>query len=96
MLKLLKLLVLMSVFTLGAAFAYINPGNVTISYYFGELSLPLGMVFFLLFGSGLVVGVLLGVAGLVRLRSENLQLRRRSQLAHQEINNLRALPLRDR
>ena len=96
MLKLLKLLVLISVFTVGAAFAYINPGDVTISYYFGELRLPLGMLLFLLFGIGLVVGALLGIAGQFRLRGENLQLRRRSELAHQEINNLRALPLRDR
>lgn len=96
MLKLLKLLLLLLVAVLGATFAYINPAEVTISYYFGDLTLPLGMLIFLLFGGGILVGVLASLAGFLRLQRENANLRRRSQLASQEINNLRAMPLRDR
>lgn len=96
MLKLLKLLLLFLVAVLGAAFAYINPVEVTVSYYFGELTLPMGMLIFLLFGGGILVGVLVSAAGFLRLQRENASLRRRSQLASQEINNLRAMPLRDR
>lgn len=95
-LKLLKLLSLLVVAALGAAFAYINPDQVTVSYYFGDLSLPLGMLIFLLLGGGILVGVLVSAAGMLRLQRENIGLRRRTQLANQEINNLRAMPLRDR
>ena len=81
---------------LGASCAYINPGLVRVSYYFGVLELPLGILIFLLLGVGIVLGLLSSVAGYVRLRRENSQLSRRSQLVSEEINNLRSLPLRDR
>jgi len=94
-LKLLKFLLLIVVAALGASFAYINPGLVTLSYYFGEVALPLGILIFLLLGIGIVLGLLSSIAGYLRLRRENLHLRRRSQLISEEINNLRSLPLRD-
>ncbi len=96
MLKLLKFFFLIAAAALGASFAYINPGLVRVSYYFGVLELPLGILIFLLLGVGIVLGLLSSVAGYVRLRRENSQLSRRSQLVSEEINNLRSLPLRDR
>ena len=96
MLKLLKFLFLIVVAALGASFAYINPGVVKLSYYFGVVELPLGILIFVLLGIGIVLGLLSSIASYVRLRRENAQLRRRSQLFSEEINNLRSLPLRDR
>jgi putative membrane protein len=95
-LKLIKFLVLLVAATLGAAFAYINPGLVRLSYYFGEWELPLGILIFLLLGVGILIGFLACLGWFFRIRKENLALRRRSELASQEINNLRAMPLRDR
>lgn len=96
MLKLLKFLFLLVIAAFGASFAYINPGLVRLSYYFGETELPLGILIFLLLGIGIILGLLSSIAGYVRLRRENAQLRKRSQLVSEEINNLRSLPLRDR
>ena len=96
MLKLLKFLFLIVVAAMGASFAYINPGLVTLSYYFGAVELPLGILIFLLLGIGILLGLLSSIAGYLKLRRENAHLRRRSQLIGEEINNLRSLPLRDR
>ncbi len=96
MLKLLKFLILLLTATLGAAFAYINPGQVKLSYYFGSWELPLGVLLFLLLGAGILIGYLACLGWFFRLKKENAALRRRSDLANQEINNLRAMPLRDR
>ena len=51
MLKLLKFFFLIAAAALGASFAYINPGLVRVSYYFGVLELPLGILIFLLLGA---------------------------------------------
>lgn len=96
MLKLVKFLLLLLAATLGAGFAYINPGLVTVSYYFGEWRLPLGILTFLLLGVGILIGFLSCLGWFVRVKKENIALRRRSELASQEVNNLRAMPLRDR
>jgi putative membrane protein len=94
--KLLKFLLLLAVAALGAAFAYINPVLVHVSFYFGEIGLPLGILIFLLIGMGMLAGVLASMSGFIRLKRENAHLRRLSELANQEINNLRTIPLRDR
>ena len=96
MVGLLKFLLLLVIATLGASFAYINPGDVSISYYFGDLELPLGLLIFLLLGVGMAIGVLVSLAAYIRVQRENGSLRRRAQLAGEEIQNLRSLPLRDR
>ena len=96
MLKVLKFLLLVLVALIGAAFAYINPGLVTVSYYLGELQLPLGLLIFVLLGIGMLAGAVASLTWFVRLKRENRTLRRRFALAHQEIDNLRAMPLRDR
>jgi len=94
--KLVKFLVVLLAAMLGAGFAYINPGLVTVSYYFGEWQLPLGILTFLLVGAGILIGFLSCLGWFVRIKKENAALRRRSELASQEVNNLRAMPLRDR
>lgn len=96
MIKLLKFLLLLSAALLGAAFAYINPDLVNVSYYFGAIDLPLGILIFLSIGVGMLAGVLASMSWFIRLKRENANLRRLSDLANQEINNLRNIPLRDR
>lgn len=96
MIKLLKFLLLLAVAALGAAFAYINPDLVHVYFYFGEIGLPLGMLIFLLIGVGMLAGALASMSWFIRLKRENAHLRRLFELANQEINNLRTIPLRDR
>ena len=96
MFRLVKFLFLLLVALAGAVFAYINPGEVGVSYYFGELTLPLGILIFMLLGLGVLIGVLGSLMNFIGLRRENNRLRREAGLAQQEINNLRTMPLQDR
>lgn len=95
MLKLIKLLLALALVLLGAAIANLNPEEVRVSYYFGELLLPLGVLLLLLLGAGLILGVLASLSMFVRIKRENLDLKRKAQLASTEIRNLRSMPLRD-
>lgn len=94
--KLLKFLLLLLVAAFGAGFAYINPDLVGISYYFGRLELPLGVLILLAIGVGLLAGMLASVGGLIRLKRENAHSRRLAELANREIEDLRATSLQDR
>jgi len=94
-LKLIKLLLALALVLLGAAIANLNPEEVRVSYYFGELLLPLGVLLLLLLGAGLILGVLASLSMFVRIKRENLDLKRKAQLASTEIRNLRSMPLRD-
>lgn len=96
MIKLLKILLLLLVASLGAGFAYSNPELVSVSYYFGEIALPLGILIFLLIGVGMLSGVLASMGWVIRLKRDNANLRRVADLANQELSNLRTIPLRDR
>ena len=94
--RFIKLILVLMVMILGAAFTLMNADTVVVNYYFGSRELPLSVVMV----GVLCVGVLLGLFGnfgrLIRLKRENAELRKREKIASQEVQNLRALPLKDR
>lgn len=94
MINFIKLLVALVILTLGAALATLNDGQVTLNYYFGsiEASVPLALLGSL--GLGLLLGFMAGLTLWARARSENARLRRSARLAQEEVNNLRAIPLK--
>jgi putative membrane protein len=94
--RLIKLFLLMVIVMLGAVFAVLNAEPVQFNYYFGTLELPLSLVMTMVLGCGVLLGILACMGLMFGMKRENLQLRRKSQLASQEVSNLRALPLKDR
>lgn len=96
MLKLIKFLVLLCFAVLGAGFASINPGEVSVHYYFGEIRLPMGVLILGLLGMGIVIGTLASLFPFVRIKHENVTLRRKANLVNEEVKNLRTIPLKDR
>ncbi len=96
MLRLIKFLFLLVMAVLGAGFASINPEPVTLHYYFGDLTLPMGMLLLGVLGMGMLLGLLASVLMLLKTRRDNARLRRKAELVHTEVNNLRTIPLKDR
>ena len=90
-----KLLFILMVMLVGAAFAVMNAENVNLNYYFGSSVLPLSVVLVGAVCFGAVLGILAGLGGLARLKHENASLRRQVRLASQEVNNLRTMPIKD-
>jgi putative membrane protein len=94
--RIIKLIVLMLIVLLGAVFAVLNAESVQFNYYFGSRELPLSLIMTIALGAGALLGIFACMGLIFGLKRENMQLRRKSQLASQEVNNLRALPLKDR
>jgi len=86
----------MLVMVLGAVFAVLNAEPVVFNYYIGSRALPLSLIMTVALGAGALLGILSSIGMMFALKRENLKLKRKSQLASQEVNNLRALPLKDR
>lgn len=95
MLKIVNLVVLLVLVLLGIVFAVLNADRVQLNYYFGSVDIPLSLVLVVAMIIGAILGVLASLKMLVSARREILVLRRSSQLAEKEINNLRKLPIKD-
>ena len=96
MLKLVKFLVLLCFAVLGAGFASINPGEVSVHYYFGEIQLPMGVLILGMLGVGIVAGTIVSMLLFIKIKRENVTLRRKADLVKEEVENLRTIPLKDR
>lgn len=94
MIDFIKLVLALVILVLGAALATLNEGQVTLNYYFGTIDSPLALALLGALGLGLLLGFLAGLTLWARVRGENARLRRSAKLAQQEVNNLRAIPLK--
>ncbi len=94
--RIIKLILLMLIVMLGAVFAVLNAEPVQFNYYFGSRELPLSLVMIIVMGLGVLLGIFACMGMMFGMKRENILLKRKSQLASQEVNNLRALPLKDR
>ncbi|MBT2969506.1 MAG: DNA recombination protein RecN [gamma proteobacterium symbiont of Ctena orbiculata] len=93
--RFIKLVVVILIMIVGAVFAVLNADPVGFNYYFGSLDLPLSLIVTIALGLGVVLGVLAGTGKVLALKREIHGLKRRSQMVSEEVNNLRALPLKE-
>lgn len=80
---------------LGITFAVLNSDTVTVHYYSGEQALPLSLLMAISFAIGIIIGVLVMLPKVWRLRLERRRLRKKLNHAEQEIENLRQMPVKD-
>ena len=95
MVRIIKLIFILFVMVIAIAFAVMNEGMVNLNYYFGSRELPLSVVVVGALALGALMGFLASMGGNLRLRRENATLKHKSHLAAQEVNNLRAIPIKD-
>lgn len=79
---------------IGVVLANLNAGEVSFNYYFSSITLPLAVLLFLVLTSGALVGVLLSLALVLRVRNEKARINRRLKMCEQEIKNLREIPIK--
>lgn len=95
MTRILTILFLLVLLLLALSFSLINAHQVTLSYYVGELNLPLSFVVI----AALVVGALAGAVVMMRpvfsLRLEIARLRKTVKTTEKEITNLRSIPAKE-
>lgn len=93
--RVLKILIVLLVMAAGAIFAILNPHAVSLDLYFGKLELPLSVVVVAALGIGAMLGMLAGFSTMLALKRENTRLRRRERQTAVEVNNLRAIPIKE-
>ncbi len=92
---LIRLLIFAVLIAIGAAFALNNGGSVTLSYYFGSQEMPLSLLLIFTLIVGAIIGMLSATVTILRLKRESASLRRKVKVATEEVENLRALPLKE-
>jgi putative membrane protein len=92
---LIRLLILAVLVVIGATFALNNSDTVTLGYYFGSQEMPLSLLLIITLIVGAVIGMLSATITILKLKRENSSLRRKTKVVTEEVENLRAIPLKD-
>lgn len=95
MLRTLKLLFLVLVLLAGLAFHLRNRQLVVLDIYAASLELSLSLVVVLALLLGAALGMAVSLLAMLPLRRENVRLRHQARVAEQEVNNLRAIPIKN-
>ena len=93
--RIIKLTLILIFMLIGAAFAVMNAAPVHLNYYFGAAEVPFALILVAALMVGAVLGVMVCLGAMVRLRREAGGLSKKLRLAEQEIENLRVLPIKD-
>ena len=93
--RVISTLFFLLVVIIGVTFSLLNADVVVINYYFGEKTLPLSILIILSFAVGGVIGTLFGLVYSFRMFRENSRLKKKVSMSEKEIENLRAIPLKD-
>jgi putative membrane protein len=93
--KLVKLIIFLFFLIIGAAFAILNSGMVTLDYYFSFIELPLSIVLIAFMSLGALLGIFACSSLMLRLKHENNGLKRQANMVKEEVKNLRTIPIRD-
>ena len=80
---------------IGITFSVLNAEQVTVNYYFGHYKLPLSMLLLLSISFGLLLGFCTSLIKIIKLRSKNYCLKNKLKVFEKEVENLRAIPLKD-
>ncbi len=93
--RILSVVVALVLLAATIAFSVINAHPVVIHYYLGSAELPLALLVVICLIVGILVGFLLALGWVLRLRMELLRVRRQFKTASKELDNLRTLPVKD-
>jgi uncharacterized membrane protein YciS (DUF1049 family) len=93
--RIISYLCLLLIVILGISFASLNSTLVTINYYFGVHLLPLSLLLAIVFALGCLLGILVSIWLLVKAKLRYYRLQQRYHVLEKEVENLRAIPLRE-
>ncbi|HEC28874.1 MAG TPA: LapA family protein [Gammaproteobacteria bacterium] len=93
--KLLFVLVISFAVLVTVMFTVLNSAEVSLDFYYTSVRLPLSLVLVITLVVGAVLGVIASLGLILRLKKENVKLKKDTKVVEQEVINLRRLPLRD-
>ena len=89
-------LMLLAIILFGMTFATLNSQLVTFNYYVGQSTIALSLLIVLGFAAGCLAGMIAGLWLLIKSNLRHRKTKQKLTLAEKEIENLRAIPLRDK
>ena len=95
MVRLFGFISLIVLIVFGLSFAVLNARPVSLNYYFGYRDIPLSMVVVLSLALGAVIGILVSIGMILRLKQQVGGLRRKLQLAEKHADQLHILPVKE-
>lgn len=93
--RIIGAIIVLLVAVLGASFAWLNAGPVSIDLWVDKYELSLPFVLFIALLAGWLLGIVSMIGIITRQMREVRRLRRSVTLAETEINNLRSIPIRN-
>lgn len=93
--RIIGAILVLLVIVLGASFAWLNAGSVTVDLWVDTHELSLPFVLFIALLAGWLLGIVSMIGIITRQMREVRRLRRSVTLAETEINNLRSIPIRN-
>ncbi len=80
---------------LGLVFATLNAHPVHLKYYIGVKDIPLSVIVLISVIIGIMLGWLVSLRSIFRLKRENKKINARATQAENEVENLRNIPIKD-
>lgn len=93
--RILTYITLALIVILGFTFAVLNAEPVNLNLFVMSPEMPLSLLVALALVIGALLGALVGMTFFIKLKFKYRQLKKRVEMAEREVENLRALPLRD-
>lgn len=83
------------VVVIGVTFASLNSHIVSVNYYVGESNLHLPILLIIALVIGAVLGIIAMIPWLLKNKQANWRLKQKINQIEQEVNNLRAIPIKE-
>jgi lipopolysaccharide assembly protein A len=94
-LRIISYIFILLIILLGVSFASLNSQVVDFNYYINTQTMPLSVLLAGTFTIGCLIGIVVCLWMIIKIKLNNYHLNQRLKLAEKEIENLRAIPLQD-
>ena len=89
MFKIITLVFLLLLAIVVISFTTLNAQSIQINYYFGEMDIPLAIALVVSIAAGILFGFVASFGILLKLKRENLKLKKSTKTAERELTSLR-------
>lgn len=93
--RIFSYLLALIIILIGLSFAGLNAQLVNFNYYIGTYTLPLSLLLVFTLGIGCLLGLVVSIGLVFKLKRETRRLRKQVGLIEKEVSNLRAIPLKN-
>lgn len=93
--RVISFIIFIVIICLGITFAILNAAAVNLDYYFATVKISLSLLLVFTLAIGAIIGILVTIIPIIKLKAENRMLKHKNKQFGKEIENLRAIPIKD-